>query len=69
MPYIKIESGKLTDEQKTALIRRLTEMASEIMNIPQEFFTVTISELPDKNFGIGGKTIDVVKNEYKNKNL
>jgi len=69
MPYIKIESGKLTDEQKTALIRRLTEMASEIMNIPQEFFTVTISELPDKNFGIGGKTIDVVKNEYKNKKI
>lgn len=69
MPYIKIESGKLTDEQKTTLIRRLTEMSSEIMNIPQEFFTVTISELPDKNFGIGGKTIDVVKNEYKNKNL
>ncbi len=69
MPYIKIESGKLTDEQKTALIRRLTEMVSEIMNIPQEFFTVTISELPDKNFGIGGKTIDVVKNEYKNKKI
>lgn len=69
MPYIKIESGKLTDEQKTALIRRLTEMASEIMNIPQEFFTVTITELPDKNFGIGGKTIDIVKTEYKNKNL
>ena len=64
MPYIKIESGKLTDEQKTSLIKRLTEVSSEIMNIPQEFFTTTITEPPDKNFGIGGKTIDIIQNEY-----
>ena len=50
MPYIKIESGKLSDEQKTLLIERLTETAAEVMKIPQEFFTVTITELPDKNF-------------------
>ena len=65
MPYIKIESGKLSDEQKTMLIKRLTEVSAEIMNIPQEFFVTTITELPDKNFGIGGKTIDVIKSEYK----
>ena len=65
MPYIKIESGKLSDKQKTLLIERLTETAAEVMKIPQEFFTVTITELPDKNFGIGGKTIDIVKDEYK----
>ena len=64
MPYIKIESGALTDEQKTLLIKRLTEVSSEIMRIPQEFFTTTITELPDKNFGIGGKTIDAIKSEY-----
>lgn len=70
MPYIKIESGKLSDEQKTLLIKRLTETAAEVTKIPQEFFTVTITELPDKNFGIGGKTIDIVKDEYKaNKEL
>ncbi|MCM1295421.1 MAG: tautomerase family protein [Muribaculaceae bacterium] len=68
MPYIKIESGKLTDDQKTLLIKRLTEISSEIMHIPQEFFTTTITELPDKNFGIGGKTIDIIKNEYKSRN-
>lgn len=38
MPYIKIESGKLSDEQKTLLIKRITEISAEIMNIPQEFF-------------------------------
>ena len=67
MPYITIESGKLSDEQKEELIARLTKVSSEIMNIPQEFFSMTIKELPDKNFGIGGKTIDKVKAEYKAK--
>ncbi|MCI8755063.1 MAG: 4-oxalocrotonate tautomerase [Oscillospiraceae bacterium] len=64
MPYISVESGALSDEQKELLIKRLTEVSSEIMNIPPEFFVTTIKELPDKNFGIGGKTIDKVKAEY-----
>ncbi len=66
MPYITVESGVLSDEQKELLIKRLTEVSSEIMKIPQEFFVTTIKELPDKNFGIGGKTIDKVKEEYLN---
>ena len=28
MPYIKIESGKLSDEQKTLLIKRITEVSA-----------------------------------------
>ena len=67
MPYITVESGALSNEQKEQLIKRLTEVSSEIMNVAQEFFTTTIKELPDKNFGIGGKTIDVVKAEYRKK--
>lgn len=64
MPYISVESGALSDEQKTELIQRLTQTASEVMRVPQEFFTVTIKELPDQNFGIGGRTIDKVKAAY-----
>ena len=64
MPYITVESGVLSDRQKELLIKRLTEVSSEIMNVPQEFFVTTIKEMPDKNFGIGGKTIDRVKAEY-----
>lgn len=64
MPYISVECGALTDEQKEKLIRQLTEVSAEIMNVPQEFFMTTIKELPDKNFGIGGQTIDKVKAEY-----
>lgn len=50
MPYISIESGKLTPEQKKELIERLTATASEITHIPEQFFTVTIKELPDEKF-------------------
>ena len=64
MPYITVESGNLSDAQKEELIKRLTEVSSEIMKVPQEFFVTTIKEVPDKNFGICGKTIDKVKAEY-----
>ena len=64
MPYITVESGVLSDTQKEELIQQLTEISSEIMKIPKEFFVTTIKEVPDENFGIGGKTIDLVKAEY-----
>lgn len=67
MPYITIEGGQLTTEQKERLIAKLTQVSSEILNIPQAFFTITIKELPDKNIGIGGKCIDSIKEEYKAK--
>jgi 4-oxalocrotonate tautomerase len=64
MPYITVESGKLTKDQKEKLIERLTEVSSEIMNIPSQFFITTIKELSDENIGIGGKTIGKTKKEY-----
>lgn len=65
MPYISIENDRLTTEQKRQLIERHTATASEIAPIPAQFFTVTIKELPDKDFGIGGKSIDEIKRSYK----
>ena len=65
MPCVSIESGILTAEQKKLLIERLTTTASEITHIPEQFFMVTIKELPDENFGIGGKSIDEIKRNYK----
>ncbi len=67
MPLITIESGKLTKEQKSELINRITRTASEIMNIPDEFFFVSINELSDENIGIGGRTIEKIKKSI-NKN-
>lgn len=65
LPYVTVEGGILSDGQKEELIRRLTEVSSEIMKVPLEFFVTTIKELPDQNIGIGGKTIDKVKEEYQ----
>lgn len=65
MPYISIEIGVLTSEQKKELIGRLTATASEITHIPAQFFTITIKELPNENFGIGGKSIGEIKRCYK----
>lgn len=65
MPYITIESGALTSEQKQLLIERLTATASEITHIPSQFFMVSIKELPDENIGIGGESIDRIKRKYK----
>lgn len=66
MPYITIESGILSDEQKEELIKRLTEVSSEIIKVPQEFFVTTIKEVSDKNFGIGGKlyNFDIYSNHH-----
>ena len=64
MPYITVESGVLSDTQKEELIKQLTEISSEIMKIPQEFFVTRKKEVPDKNFKKKKKTIDKVKAEY-----
>ena len=68
MPIITVEGGRITSEQKRELISKMTQLASEIMQIPPDFFMITIKELPDENIGIGGKTIDVMKETYKSRN-
>ncbi len=64
MPYITVEGGSLTKEQKEELIEKVTAVASEVMKVPVQFFCMTVKELADENIGIGGKTIDKTKREY-----
>ena len=66
MPYISIESGPLSETSKKELIERITDVAAETTGIPRQFFMVTIKELPDANFGIGGRTIDRLKEKFRN---
>ena len=61
MPYITIEGGSLTREQKSELIRKVTEVASEVMQMAMGYLLCTVKELPDENIGIGGRTIDLIK--------
>lgn len=61
MPVISMEIGKLTAEQKRTLIQRFTETASEVTQIPKQFFVMTIKELDDDNMGMGGDTVSEIK--------
>lgn len=68
MPHITIESGSLSEGQKRELIAKVTAVSSEIMHIPPEFYSVTIHEVDDLSYGIGGTCIDEVKHDYSRRN-
>jgi len=63
MPMISFESGQLSNEVKKELIKRLTDVSSEITGIPKELFFVSINELNDENIAVGGKTVKELKQE------
>lgn len=65
MPYISIEAGKMSKEQKEAIISRFTKTASEILKIPESAFMVMIKENDPDNIGTGGKMLSSVMKERK----
>lgn len=67
MPYISFEAGKLSDSMKKQLIEKLTEISAEIMNIPKDYFFVSIHELPNENVAIGGKNVNELRAELLKK--
>lgn len=56
MPHVIVRmiEGR-TDEQKKALIEKVTEAVSETANAPKENVTVYIEEMAKTNYGAGGK--------------
>jgi len=61
MPSITFESGRLSEETKRELIRKLTNISADITGIPKESFFVSIRELPDDSIAIGGVTVKEIK--------
>lgn len=61
MPVITLEGGKLNREQKRDLIHRFTSVASEVTNIPPQYFSVLIREQEDANLGFCGETVEEIK--------
>ncbi len=58
MPIITLENaGNLTDEQKTHLIKKLTDVVVEVTHKPVQAVYVRIDEVPRKNFGVGGESL------------
>lgn len=56
MPFIDVTmiEGR-TDEQKEALIARLTDAAAETTGAPVESIRVVLREVPGHHWGVGGK--------------
>ena len=66
-PVITLEAGKMDQTQKEALIQRLTQAASEVLNISEEAFVVLLKENNPDNIGSGGKVLSKVLAERAQK--
>lgn len=63
MPYvnIKVTPGNVTAEQKAALIKGTTNVLVDVLNKNPESTFVLIDEVSPDNWGIGGETVTVRK--------
>lgn len=66
MPVITMEVGTLSKEQKKDLVKRFTEVASEVTGIDKQYLIVVIREWPDENLGIDGQTVEEIKSKFEN---
>lgn len=62
MPYVtvKLLEGR-SEEQKKALVEKVTEAVSETANAPKEKIVVFIEEMSKKDYAIGGKRLSDVE--------
>jgi 4-oxalocrotonate tautomerase len=64
MPMMIFEGPVMDVEKKRALVKALTDAASQITGIRREAFTITIHENPHENIGVGGELLpDRMKRE------
>ncbi len=58
MPIVTMENaGSLTDDQKTQLIKKLTNAVVEVTGKPASAVYVRLDEVKRENFGVGGKQL------------
>ncbi|MCG8337759.1 MAG: 4-oxalocrotonate tautomerase family protein [Proteobacteria bacterium] len=65
MPIINLkmtkEDGGATKEQKTALIKGLTDVFVDVMGRGEKTTVVTIEEIETDNYGIGGEPVTEIR--------
>ena len=57
MPVITIEGPVLSLEKKERLAKEITQLASDIMNIPKDAYVIFVKENPYENMSQGGVLI------------
>lgn len=67
MPYvnIKITNEGATEEQKATLIEGVTELLSKTLGKNPATTIVVIEEVPVENWGIGGQSVKVLRQDAK----
>jgi 4-oxalocrotonate tautomerase len=67
MPYvnIKITNEGATAEQKATLIEGVTRLLQETLNKNPATTVVVIEEVPTDNWGVGGRSVSVLRQENK----
>ena len=55
--------GQTTRQQKKELMEKFTKSASQITGIPTKSFTIFIDELNMDSIGVGGRTLDELKQD------
>jgi 4-oxalocrotonate tautomerase len=65
MPYVNIKVTRegVTDEQKAALIKGATQLLVDVLGKNPATTVVVIDEVEMDNWGIGGKTVTVLRRE------
>lgn len=57
MPVITVEGPQLSRDKKRQLVQKLTKAASEVIQLPEDVFTVLIKENDRDNVGVGGSLL------------
>ena len=57
MPVIIVESNPVSIEKKRKLVEKITKIAAEIYELPEDTVTILIRELEREDIGTGGKLL------------
>jgi 4-oxalocrotonate tautomerase len=61
MPTIQVGIGIMTKEKKKELIERITEVVSDVAQLPKQTITIIIDEKHADNIGVGGVQLSETK--------
>lgn len=67
MPYvnIKITKEEVTSEQKSALIKGVTDLLKDVLGKNPATIFVLIDEVETDNWGVGGEQVTIIRDRRK----
>ena len=59
MPVIQIDCAEISKEKKIELVSKMTKVCNEVLNIPEQAFTIIIREAGKDNISVGGTLLSM----------